>query len=117
MIDNGWVIDREFGHIAHGYAVTSHAAQGKTVHKIFIGVSSESFPATNERTFYVMLTRGKEQAVIFTDHKEDLMRAVTRPDEPLSATELSESEHNRLLEMEHERGFDRDPSHDRGIGA
>jgi conjugative relaxase-like TrwC/TraI family protein len=119
IIDNGWVIDRDFGHIAHGYAVTSHAAQGKTVHKVFIGLSSQSFPATNERSFYVLVTRGKEQAVIFTDDKEDLLRAVQRPDAPLSATELSESENllARLREQERMRGFERGRSHDRGIGA
>ena len=88
IIDRGWVIARDFGHIAYGYAVTSHAAQGKTVDKVFIGESSQSFPATNQRSFYVPVTRGREQAVIFTDNKEELLKAVQRPDEPLSATEF-----------------------------
>jgi conjugative relaxase-like TrwC/TraI family protein len=119
VVDNGWVIDREFGHIAHGYAVTRHAAQGKTVHKVFIGLSSQSFPATNDRSFYVLVTRGKEQAVIFTDDKEDLLRAVQRLDAPLSATDLSESENllDRHWELERMRGPDRGPSRDRGMGA
>jgi hypothetical protein len=90
IVDKGWVIGRDFGHLAHGYAVTTHAAQGKIVHKVFIGLSSESFPAANQRSFYVAATRGKEQAVIFTDSKEDLLKAVSRPDQPLSATELAE---------------------------
>ena len=47
VVDHGWVIDRDFGHLAHGYVVTSHASQGKTVDKVFIGMSSQSFPATN----------------------------------------------------------------------
>ncbi len=88
IVDKGWVIAKDFGHIAHGYVVTSHAAQGKTVHKVFIGESSESFGATNQRSFYVPVTRGKEQAVIFTDSKADLLKAVKRPDQPLSATEF-----------------------------
>ena len=92
IVDHGWVIDREFGHLTHGYVVTSHASQGATVDKVIIGLSSESFPATYQRTAYVAVTRGKEQALIFTDDKEGLLKAMSRPDDPLSATEVAESE-------------------------
>ncbi len=91
IVDHGWVIDREFGHLTHGYVVTSHASQGVTVDKVFIGMSSESFPATYQRTAYVAVTRGREQAQIFTNDRKELLKAVCRPDEPLSATELAES--------------------------
>ena len=88
IVDHGWVIDRDFGHLTHGYVVTSHASQGVTVDKVFVGMSSESFPATYQRTAYVAVTRGKEQALIFTDDREELLKAISRPDDPLSATEL-----------------------------
>jgi len=91
IVDHGRVIDRDFGHLTHGYALTSHASQGDTVEKVFVGISSQSLPATNERTAYVALTRGKEQAVVFTDDRKELLKAVSRPDDPMSATELSES--------------------------
>jgi conjugative relaxase-like TrwC/TraI family protein len=91
IVDHGRVIDRDFGHLTHGYALTSHASQGDTVEKVFVAISSQSLPATNERTAYVALTRGKEQAVVFTDDRKELLKAVSRPDDPLSATELSES--------------------------
>src|SRR5579884_577060 len=95
IVDRGWVIDRDFGHLTHGYVVTSHASQGVTVDKVFVGVSSDSFPATYQRTAYVALTRGKEQAQIFTDDRKELLRAVSRLDEPLSATELAQAaDHN-----------------------
>ncbi len=90
IVDHGWVIDRDFGHLTHGYVVTSHASQGATVDKVFVGVSSESFPATYQRTAYVAVTRGKEQAQIFTDDRKELLKAVSRPDDPLSATELAQ---------------------------
>ena len=82
IVDHGWVIDRDFGHLTHGYVVTSHASQGVTVDKVFVGVSSESFPATYQRTAYVAVTRGKEQAQIFTDDRKELLKAVSRPDDP-----------------------------------
>ena len=91
IVDHGRVIDRDFGHLTHGYCITSHASQGVTVDKVFVGVSSQSFPATYQRTAYVALTRGKEQALVFTDDRNELLKAVSRADDPMSATELSES--------------------------
>jgi hypothetical protein len=60
-----------------------------TVDKVFVGLSSESLPATNQRTAYVAVTRGKEQAQIFTDDRYELLRAMKRLDNPMSATELA----------------------------
>ncbi len=90
LVDHGWVIDRDFGHLTHGYVVTSHASQGSTVDKVFVGISSQSFPATGERTAYVAATRGKEQVQVFTDDKNELWKAINRPDDPMSATDLAE---------------------------
>ena len=96
IIDYNWVIDRKFGHVALGYVVTSHASQGKTVDKVFIGQSSQSFPASNRRQFYVSVSRGKEQAVVFTDDKEEMRKAVEQADEPLSATEFLEARRRKI---------------------
>jgi ATP-dependent exoDNAse (exonuclease V) alpha subunit len=91
IVDRGWVIDRDFGHLAHGFVVTSYSSQGATVDRLFVGMSSQSFPATNQRTAYVALTRGKEQALVFTDDRTELLKAMSRPDDPMSATQLAES--------------------------
>jgi conjugative relaxase-like TrwC/TraI family protein len=91
IVDHGRVIDRDFGHLAHGYVVTSHVSQGATVDEVFAGISSQSFPATNQRTAYVALTRGRQKGVVFTDDRKELLKSVGRPDDPLSATELAEA--------------------------
>jgi ATP-dependent exoDNAse (exonuclease V) alpha subunit len=91
IVNHGWVIDRDFGHLTNGVVITAHASQGVSVDKVFVGMSSESFPATTQRTAYVALTRGETQVQIFTDDKEDLLQAVSRSDDPLSATDLAES--------------------------
>ena len=120
------MVDRDFGHFTHGYCTTSHASQGATVDKVFVAIASESLPATNQRTAYVALTRGKEQAVVFTDDRTGLLRAVGRPDAPLSATELSESAGpepdllDRLKRLSFARGLsvfgsERDLTLDRGL--
>jgi conjugative relaxase-like TrwC/TraI family protein len=91
LVDGGRVIDRDFGHVTHGYFLTSHASEGDTVDKVFAAISSQSLPATNERTTYVTLTRGREQVVVFTDDRKELLKAMSRPDDPVSATELADS--------------------------
>jgi conjugative relaxase-like TrwC/TraI family protein len=95
VVDHGWVIAKQWGHLDQGYVVTSHASQGSTVDKVFIGQSSESFPASNRRQFYVSVSRAKRQAVVFTDQKTELLRSIDRPDEPTSAIELMESKRKK----------------------
>src|SRR5262249_40938190 len=56
-----------------------------------IGLSSQSFPATYQRTAYVAVTRGKEAAQLFTDDRAELLKAVARLDDPMSATDLASS--------------------------
>jgi conjugative relaxase-like TrwC/TraI family protein len=88
VLDNGWVVGRDFGHLAHGYAVTSHASQGKTVDRVIVGQAAESFPASDRRQFYVSVSRGRERAVVFTDDKAGLAAAVARGGEGATATEV-----------------------------
>jgi len=89
IVDNrGWIISRDFGHLTHGYTVTSHASQGKSVDKVLIGQSAASLPASDLAQFYVSVSRGRNAAVIYTDDKEKLLDAVRRADTRLSAMEL-----------------------------
>jgi conjugative relaxase-like TrwC/TraI family protein len=88
VLENGWVIAKNFGHLAHGYVVTSHASQGKTVDRVFIGQSSQSFPASSREQFYVSVSRARKGVIVYTDEKEALREAVQQSDERVSATEL-----------------------------
>jgi conjugative relaxase-like TrwC/TraI family protein len=85
---NGWTISKEFGHLTFGYCVTSHASQGKTVDRVFIGQSSISEPASSREQFCVSASRGREQATIYTDDKRALRDAVVRCDDRMTATEM-----------------------------
>jgi conjugative relaxase-like TrwC/TraI family protein len=87
-LDNGWVVSKDYGHLSYGLVVTSHASQGKTVDRVFLGQSAESIPASSREQFYVSASRGREQVLVFTDNKEELLDAVSRSDERLSGTEL-----------------------------
>jgi conjugative relaxase-like TrwC/TraI family protein len=88
ILTNGWTVAKDFGHVAYGYVVTSHASQGKTVDRVFIGESSTSYPAASREQFYVSISRGRERATIYTDDKKALLEAVSRSDDRLTATEM-----------------------------
>jgi hypothetical protein len=88
VLENGWTVARDFGFLSHGYTLTSHASQGRTVDRVFIGQSSHSFPASSREQFYVSVSRAREQATIYTDDKRALLDAVSRRDDRISATEL-----------------------------
>ncbi len=88
VLSNGWRIAKDFGHLAYGYVATSHASQGKTVDRVFIGESARSFAAASREQFYVSVSRGRERATIYTDNKRALAEAINRSDDRISATEL-----------------------------
>jgi conjugative relaxase-like TrwC/TraI family protein len=87
-LTNGWTIDKDFGHLAHGYATTSQSAQGKTVDRVFVGISSASFAAASREGFYVAASRGREMCQIYCDEKDSLLEAVSHSEDRLSATEF-----------------------------
>ncbi|MCC7390170.1 MAG: relaxase domain-containing protein [Phycisphaerales bacterium] len=89
VLDNGWELPGDYGHLSYGQVVTSHASQGRTVDRVFVAQSSMSFAASSKAQFYVSVSRGRKQAVVFTDNKHELLEAVNRSDDRLSATELA----------------------------
>lgn len=86
-LDNGWTLSPDFGHVASG-VVTSHASQGRTVDRVLISQSSESFPASGKEQFYVSVSRGREGATIYTDDKRKLRDAISHSDDRVLATDL-----------------------------
>lgn len=88
VIDHGRVIGREFGHLAHGYVVTSHASQGRTVDRVLVAQSGESFPASSREQFYVSASRAREGVAVYTDDKQALRGAIGRGDPRMTATDL-----------------------------
>lgn len=97
VLENGWAIGKDFGHLTHGYVVTSHASQGKTVDRVFVGQSSLSFPASSREQFYVSCSRARQRVTIYTDDKEALQEAIDQSDERVSATEFVNGRHEQDL--------------------
>ena len=80
----------DFGHLAHGYCHTSHAAQGRTVDEVFIAQSSETGKAASLEQFYVSVSRGKERVRVYTDDRSQMREAIRRSGARDSAIEVAE---------------------------
>ena len=87
VLADGRVIPENYRTFTHGYAVTSHAAQGKTVAEVLLVASSRSLPAINQEQFYVSISRGRERCQIFTDDSDLLRSHVTDSSARLAAIE------------------------------
>jgi len=87
-LQNGWILDKAYGHFTHGYVTTSHASQGKTVDHVLLCQSSQSWSATSREQFYVSASRARKNVTIYTDDKEALRESIQKSNDRLSATEL-----------------------------
>jgi len=87
LLADGRVIPVDYRNFTHGYAVTSHAAQGKTVDEVLLVASSRSLPAIHQEQFYVSISRGRERCQIFTDDSDLLRSHVTHSSARLAAVE------------------------------
>jgi conjugative relaxase-like TrwC/TraI family protein len=87
ILTDGRTIPADYRTFTHGYAVTSHTAQGKTVDEVLLVASSRSLPAINQEQFYVSISRGRERCQIFTDDSDLLRSHVTRSSARLAAVE------------------------------
>jgi conjugative relaxase-like TrwC/TraI family protein len=95
VLADGRVIPNNYRTFTHGYAVTSHAAQGKTVDEVLVVASSRSLPAINQQQFYVSISRGRDACRVFTDDAEMLRSHVTRSSARLAAVEVVPSVQRR----------------------
>jgi len=85
---DGRTLPASYRSFTHGYAVTSHAAQGKTVDVALFVASSRSFAAVSRESFYVGISRGRESVRIFTDDAATLERRVEETHTRKAALEL-----------------------------
>ncbi len=88
LLADGRQIPAGYRTFTHGYAVTSHAAQGKTVDEVLVVASSRSLAAVHRQQFYVSISRGRERCQVFTDDVERLRSHVAYSSERLAAIEV-----------------------------
>jgi ATP-dependent exoDNAse (exonuclease V) alpha subunit len=79
-------------HFDHGYAVTSHSAQGLTADRVLINADTTVHPELlNARFAYVSVSRARLDAEIFTNNAEGLASRLSADLGKSSALEFSQS--------------------------
>lgn len=83
---------RAYNHLTHAYTLTEYKAQGQTVDAVIWHARAEDrFKEANTmNSFYVSITRAREEAIVFTDSKEDLKEQVNQDREKTSTLDYPE---------------------------
>ncbi|MDZ4138003.1 MAG: MobF family relaxase [Erythrobacter sp.] len=85
--------DPRDAHLRHAYVQTAHAAQGQTAERVLIHADSRSANLVDQKMLYVALSRAKCEAILVTDDKARLIRAIhERAGEKQTALEASAPE-------------------------
>lgn len=88
ILENGWRVPKGFGHLSHGYAVTSDSAQGRTIERYLVVQTEVSAGASSWQQFYTSITRGSVKITVITDDKERLLRSIARDASRMSGVEF-----------------------------
>jgi hypothetical protein len=81
-------IPPQFRQFSHGYATTSHAAQGKTINRGIVIMAGEGIQAANLRQAYVSHSRFEESHVTYTTDSHAAMDAMATPADRTLAIEV-----------------------------
>ena len=83
-LQDGRALPENYKQFTHGYAVTAHRSQGKSVDAVVI-----SADGMRKELFYVAASRGRESITVVTSDKDLLRESVGRSVARQSASELS----------------------------
>jgi hypothetical protein len=94
-LDDGRVLPKHYRQFIHGYAVTSYAAQGKTVDYVLFSDSAMK-AATNQNQWYVTISRGRKGVKIFTADKIQLRENVARSGDRTLALDVAQNYFHKM---------------------
>ena len=82
-MDGGHVVELDTSrqtHLDYGYAVTSHSSQGQTADRVLVHIDTElgAKDLLNSRMAYVSISRGAQDAQIFTNDASALGKVLSR---------------------------------------
>jgi hypothetical protein len=98
-LNDGRVLAKDYRQFVRGYAVTSYAAQGKTVDYVLFSDSAVK-AATNEQQWYVTISRGRRGVKIFTADKIQLRQNIAHSgDRPLALDMARETSVQKLAQI------------------
>jgi ATP-dependent exoDNAse (exonuclease V) alpha subunit len=83
-LEDGRMLPANYHEFDHGYAVTAHRSQGKTVDAVVL-----SADAMKQELFYVGASRGRQEIVVVTSDREQLREMLSVSTARPSASELA----------------------------
>ena len=92
-LQDGRVLPENYKQFTHGYAVTAHRSQGKSVDAVVI-----SADGMRKELFYVAASRGRDSIAVVTSDKELLRETMAQSVARQSASELSRKAQEPSLE-------------------
>ena len=95
--------------VEYGYTATGHSAQGLGADRVLMDKDTKA-RTTDHRSFYTDLTRAREAAVIYTNDRRALPKAIVRNTEKAAALDVS-----RAHERSHEASRDVGQSKGHGL--
>jgi ATP-dependent exoDNAse (exonuclease V) alpha subunit len=81
---------KDYNYIDHGYAITDYKAQGVTANDVLVVADSRM---ANQNSFYVQVTRAKNNIEVVTDNKDMLKQNIKIKDEKLSTLDYTGDRH------------------------
>ena len=82
----------EHRHFDHGYAVTSHSAQGLTAERVLVNADTGVHPdLLNSRFGYVSISRASHEATLFTDDMTKLSPQLSADVSKTTALEINQA--------------------------
>ena len=93
QLEDGRILPADYKQFTHGYAVTAHRSQGKTVDSNILAGDRMS-----RELFYVGVSRGRESLTVVTSDTESFRESIGISGERQSATELARKQ-QRLRTM------------------
>lgn len=81
-------------HLDYGYCQTVHSSQGQTCNRVLIEAEATSI-TNNEKSYYVAISRARNEVKIYTDNRDLLPETLSRRLEKSSALELKASNQSK----------------------
>lgn len=97
-----FILDKNHSNFDYAYAITSYSSQGKTVDNVIISQPASTFLASNQKQFYVSVSRGRENVSIYTDDADELLGHIEKRGDRQGATELIKPNFSKSIEIEKE---------------
>jgi hypothetical protein len=94
-LDDGRTLPKNYRQFVRGYAVTSYAAQGKTVDYVLFSDSAVK-AATSEQQWYVTISRGRRGVKIFTADKIQFRQNIAHSGDRPLALDMGQSSFHKL---------------------